>query len=68
MPDGKSIMEVSGDITMAMLQYSDLKGVISSIDHKVMAEKVAEVYKIIYKAVQRPLETETKESRPGPEF
>ena len=65
MPDGKSIMEISGDITMAMFQYADLKSVISSEDHKVMAERAAEVYKIIYKAVQRPLETDSKESRSG---
>jgi hypothetical protein len=57
MPDGKSIMEIAGDITVAMFQYADLKRVIFSEDHKVMAEKVAEVYKIVYKAVQRPLET-----------
>ena len=65
MPDGKSIMEVSGDITVAMFQYGDLKSVVSSQDHKVMAERVAQVYKIIYKAVQRPLETDIQESRSG---
>ena len=65
MPDGKSIMEISGDITVAMFQYADLKSVVSSADHKLMAERVAEVYKIIYKAVQRPLETDSKEIRSG---
>jgi len=65
MPDGKSIMEISGDITMAMFQYSDLKSVVFSEDHKAMAEKVGEVYKIIYKSVQRPLEADSQESRPG---
>ena len=65
MPDGKSIMEIAGDITIAMLEQTGLKSQAVGEDSKATAERVGEVYRIIYKSVQRPLETSGDEVRFG---
>ena len=53
MPEVKTVNEIAADMTIAMLKYTGLKQAIAHHDHKVRAERLAEVYKIIRKAVSK---------------
>ena len=52
--EAKIVDEIAADITIAMLKHTGLKGSIAHQDHKVRAQRLGEVYKIIWKAVSKP--------------
>lgn len=56
MPEVKSSTEIAADITMAMLEHTPLPQRVLDDSYKVMAERIAEVFKIIWKAVYKPTE------------
>jgi hypothetical protein len=53
MPEAKTVDEIAADMTIAMLKYTGLKHAIAHHDHKVRAERLAEVYEIMRKAISK---------------
>jgi|GEM_PF-5806773 len=56
MAEQKLPNEIAADIIIAMLEHAALTKYEAASNHKEVAERVAEAYKIIYNAVAKPLD------------